>query len=155
MTGRVAQMLENNRDYIIAEFSGDNGAARTIKSLAEEFSVSEYWLKAQMRRWRKRGLVGAKRGRLDEDRELIEPLYRCGLSPYELANKFGATRQAIIAALKRWGVYVQEQELRAASFPKISLADLKFQWADITEQMVVTVNRRPMFYLVPIGREEV
>lgn len=155
MTGRVAQMLENNRDYIIAEFSGTNGPARTVKSLAEEFNVSEYWLKAQMRIWRRKGLVGVKRGRLDEDRELIEPLYRCGFTPYELAEKFGATRQAIIAALKRWGVYVEEQELRPGSFPKISLSDLKFQWADIAEQMTVTVNRRPMFYLVPIRREEV
>lgn len=149
-----SDMLEANRHYLIEEYTGSRGEARSGASLAKEMGVSRRTMTRKIAEWRFRGLLGPKPvSRLDVDRDSITDLYLSGWPLREIASKFECSHAALSEALRRWGVHRVEYT-HPDELPKINLDGFRNHWADITEETIITIGRIPKFRLIPIGKED-
>lgn len=154
MTTRT-ELLECNRDYIIAEYTGRHGKRRSASSIAREFGVSLRTVGYSVAKWREAGLLEYMGNRrIDQERDTIEELHRFGLIPEEIGEKLGYSRSTVTGALQRWGLDPVVGRECGDELPSINLDQLKKgAWVDITERTLLTVGRVPRFYLIPIGGE--
>jgi len=82
----------------------------------------------------------------ENDKAMILELVKSGMSNVDIADKWEVSLSMVSRHMKKWGV---EWDKRAES---LSLSELYTGWADIPQgkEMLLTVNKRPMFKLVRI-----
>ena len=81
------------------------------------------------------------------DKEMVMDLYKSGVLPVDIADKWGTTTATVLKYLNEWG-FITKQKITNT----ISLSELYKEWAHTVkgEEMILTVNKRPMFKLVRI-----
>ena len=81
------------------------------------------------------------------DKEIVIELYQDSILPVDIADKWGTTTATVIKYLNKWG-FITDQKITNI----ISLSELYKQWAHTVkgEEMILTVNKRPMFKLMRI-----
>jgi hypothetical protein len=135
----MGKVIIEYEPYIIAELK----RGRTKVSLAEELDCDRNTIANVADKHKV-----PKTLRIDTDREEITKLYREGLTCDRLSALFPYSKGGIQAAINRWGVNANRPASEALN--KMSLNDLKSNWIDIEEPYIVTVGRKPKFYLIPI-----
>ena len=80
------------------------------------------------------------------DKSLVLELYKSGLTIAQIADKWGINGATAGKYMSKWGAVIDKIT------ETITLAGLYTGWADIPQgqEMLLTINRRPMFKLVRI-----
>ena len=130
-------IFEENKDYVIAELE----KGRSMRSVAREFgkyaSSLRYWINANEITIdkSKNQLIAKVKVMADE-----------GLTLDVMSMILGKHKSILSRLINKHGITLH----RAKQLNKISLNDLKSNWADVDRAYVVTIARKPKFYLVPI-----
>jgi len=92
--------------------------------------------------------VGEDIAEFINDKSLVLELAKDGMEATTIGDKWGINRRTVVKYLSKWG-FVLGKESENES---ISLSDLYTGWADIRKgtEMLLTINRKPMFKLVRI-----
>lgn len=78
------------------------------------------------------------------DRTIVIELAKCGFNNNQIAEKWDVDSRTVAKYLEIWGRRIDV----LPDIKSISLSELYNNWSDVHEDMIVTVNKRPMFKLV-------
>ena len=92
--------------------------------------------------------VGEDIAEFINDKSLVLELAKDGMEPSTIGGKWGINRGTVAKYLSDWGFVLGKESENET----ISLSELYTGWADIRKgtEMLLTINRKPMFKLVRI-----
>ena len=124
-----------------------------MTELSSNFSISVNLMKSRLWHQRQKLKLNPRKPvrklvseGLESDKALILELVKDGMSNVDIADKWEVSLSMVSRCLKKWGL---EWDKGSAS---LSLSELYTGWADIPQgkEMLLTINKRPMFKLVRI-----
>lgn len=129
----------------------------SLRDIAKHIGTTYGTIKTKILRLRKRfNLPPRDRTHSDnvlafiQDRELISTLFREGLSIRQIADKYEISHTYVASFLEEWGVN-EVKRTNLGHLPTVNLAGFYTGWHDITEESIITVNKKPKFIITPIS----
>ena len=81
-----------------------------------------------------------------DDKELIITLVKDGMTFKDVGDKWGVDQRTVRKYLSQWGMVAGDESYKI----KVSLSELYTVWADLHEDAILTINKKPMCKLVRI-----
>jgi hypothetical protein len=128
-----------------------------LRDIAKHIGTTYAYIKTRIQRLRKRfnlppreGSHASNTAAFIADKALVSDLFCQGLSIRQIANKYEISHTTVAAYLKDWGV-IANPKVNLNELPSINLAGFYTGWRDITEESIITVNKKPKFIVTPLS----